>query len=174
MNDYTPETPPQSDKVRYFNPSDREVTHEDNDALLAKWAAEAFIKTKKRVDDAKESSEKTWKMLAQVGTELRSAKLAGKGTDSIRKIEADLRESQKSWDALHAEALAELEGCQETLEPFWRDGTLAKAGFADLDLEIIDWCQGREGPSPLVSRVTYDRDVGLARGIAGHLRDLLW
>lgn len=173
MNDYFPEIPPQPDKVRYTHYPAEGVSCEDNDILLAQWAAKSFIKTKKRVDEAQESAEKLWKMLAQAGTELRAARLAGKGMDSILKIESELRESKDSWEALLKDALKDLESCQEDIEPFWRDGTLAKTEFADLDPEILDFGDV-EPPSPLVSRVTYERDVSEARRTAEGLRDGVW
>ncbi len=133
-------------KVYFANRTNREVTVEDNDIVLAKQAAYWFLQARDGRNDAE-------RMLLD----------APANPSEVREgLARNLHRARQRFEA-----------CQENLMPFLKDGTLAKAGFGHLETETIDFREG-EAPSPLVSRVTYDRDLSEARRLAEKLRNELW
>lgn len=174
MSKYLPEIPPHPDKVEYQNPSNKEITADDNDVWLARQVAISFIEARNNVNETQEAIGDTMHRLAEIAVKLKEEMLVSEAT-KIKEKRKQLRENLNSWRELHTKASNDLEICRKNLEPFWRDGTLDKAGFENLDPEILNF--GDVEPlSSLVSRVTYNLDVWEAhkqRNIARHYAEIL-
>lgn len=142
-----------------FKPTGGEyVTVEDNDILLARWAAKEFIRAQEAL------------MTEKVAFSTHHCHGDGQETASKDRM----LKAQKKW-----------EEAQTGLMPFIRDGVLGKTEFAHLatEMELIDWCGVEDRPEEgdEVRRVEGANlwrqaamDVKQARRLAEHLRNELW
>ena len=146
------DTEPQGyESPRLFNHSNREITDEDNDVLLATMAARNFI----RIRDHRVSVN------------------LGLGRLVVAHGAKDTRVDTQRILVLEAEA--QWTRVQEELMPFVRDGTISKTGFAHLadEMELMDWCPFEELPG-IAPKTTVNQQLHQARAIAEKLRNELW